>query len=198
MIQPNRGFTLVEILIAMFIFTIVSIIMASVMHSVLNTQASMDKQSVRFSELQIAELLLSRDISQVIDRPVTSQNGAVEDALLGSSESMVLTHGGLHNPNAEFVRSTLQRTDYHLEKGALIRQSFDVLDQAQKTMPSQRILLSDVIDIRFEYLNDQHVFENHWPPKEQTKAQLPRAVRVTLTIKRLGKISQLYVIPVTT
>jgi general secretion pathway protein J len=102
----------------------------------------------------------------------------------------------LHNPNAQLTRSTLQRTEYHIEKGALVRQSWDVLDQAGKSLPNRRILLPDVKELRFEYVDNKQKLRGTWPPAEKTKATLPCALRVTLTIVGAGTISQLYVIPV--
>jgi type II secretion system protein J len=62
----RAGFTLLEILIALFIFTIVSMILVSALHNVLNNQAATEKKAHQLAKLQIAMLLMSRDIEQTI------------------------------------------------------------------------------------------------------------------------------------
>lgn len=196
--QVHDGFTLIELLMALFIFTIVSMILVSVMHSVLTTQAVTDKKAARFAALQTTLLLLSRDIEQVVDRQITRANGAVEEALLGVPDAVFMTHGGRHNPNGQLQSSTLQRIGYLLENHALIRESWDVLDQSSKSLPNRRVLLSNVDNIHLEYLDEKNHFQARWPLAEMNHTSLPRAVRITLIIKDWGKISQLYVIPITT
>lgn len=192
----NSGFTLLEILIALFIFTIVSMITVSVLHVVLNGQDRTDKQTTRFTELQTTLFIFSRDIEQTINRSITNAKGESEAALTGTSDTLYFTHAGFMNPNAQMTRSTLQRAGYVLNKNSLIRQSWDVLDQAAKSMPSDRILLHDVLDLRFEYLDEKKRFHDDWPPKESKNTGLPYAVRITLTLKNSETLSQLLLIPV--
>lgn len=189
------GFTLLEVLIALFIFTIVSIIMVSGLRTVLNSQSVTEKQANHLSELQMALLLVSRDFEQAINRPITNAKGAIDSALIGTPRNVAFTHAGLANPLGQLQRSTLQRTQYELDKQNFIRETWPVLDQVPKTPSSQRILLDYVTDVRFEYLDYQGRFQNNWPPPESTQANLPRAIRISLTLQNWGKISQLYLLP---
>lgn len=190
-----RGFTLLEILIALFIFTIVAVIMTRALHTVLNSQDATEKHAARLTELQIATLLLSLDLEQTIDRPVINAKGTLEPSFSGDHSHIVFTHGGLADPTGQAQRSTLQRTAYFIENKNFIRQVWPVLDQVQTTKPLRRNLLTSVHQGYFEFLDDKNVFHNSWPPSEQTKSQPPpRAVRITLTLTDWGKITQTYVI----
>lgn len=194
--RKNNGFTLLEILIALFIFTIVSIIMVSGLRTVLNSQAVTEKQADKLANLQITLLLLSRDIEQAINRPITSAKGGVDPAFIGTPKTLVFTHAGFANPQGQLQRSTLQRSQYSLEKGNLLRETWQVLDQTAKTLPSQRILLDSLSDLRFEYLDQQGKFTNNWPADGISQSALPRGVRIHLTIKNWGNITQFYLLPV--
>ena len=196
----NNGFTLIEVLIALFIFTIISVIMVSALHMVITTQGSLEKNTARFDQLQLTLVLMQRDLEQIIDRPITATN-AQEPSVSGTSTDIKFTHAGFANPLGTLTRSTLQRTQYYLQKNTIIRQTWPSLDRTHDTVASERKLLDEVTDLRFEYLDQSGKFQNHWPTENQQTANqqpgtnLPHAIRVTITLKKMGRISQLYVIP---
>ncbi len=191
--RKNNGFTLLEVLIAVFIFTIVSLIMVSGLRTVLNSQAVTEKQADKLANLQFAFLLMSRDIEQAINRPITSAKGSIEPSLIGTPTSLTFTHAGVSNPEGKLQRSTLQRTQYELAKHVLLRRTWQVLDQTAKTMPDSRVLLNNLSDLRFEYLDFHGKFTNKWP--EGSQAKLPKGVRIHLTLKNWGTITQFYLVP---
>jgi general secretion pathway protein J len=191
----NKGFTLLEILIALFVFSIISLIMVSALHTALNTQTVTEKNAERFSQLEITFNLVSRDMEQIIDRPIVNAKGSTEAALIGTSTDISFTHAGLANPFGELTRSTLQRTHYFLSKSTLIRESWPELDRTTKTISSQRELVNDIVDLRFQYLDQEGKFQHVWPPQGQTQVSMPKAIRIELTFKNHDKMSQLYLIP---
>src|SRR5687768_8135700 len=107
----TAGFTLIEILVALFIFSVVSLLMTTALHSLLRSQESVEKSAERFAALQTALLLLSRDIEQSIDRSASVPAG-IAGAFNGAPDRLTLTHTGLVNPDAQLQRPTLQRTQY--------------------------------------------------------------------------------------
>lgn len=66
--MPNKisyhGFTLLEILVAVFIFTIVSVMTVTALHTVILTQTAMEKNTAQFNQLQIAMAIMQRDFQQ--------------------------------------------------------------------------------------------------------------------------------------
>jgi len=196
MYNNKKGFTLLEILIALFIFSIVSMVMVSALHTVFNSQSITAKHAASLTKLQIALLLMSRDFEQTVNRPVTNAKEIVEAAFIGTPDTVTFTHAGMANPLGTLQRSTLQRTQYSLNNAHLIRSIWPVLDQTAKTLPSYRILLRSITALRFEYLDNQGKFQNNWPLADQKQAVFPRAVRVIITLKNWGTLSQLYLIPV--
>lgn len=194
--KHHAGFTLLEILIAMFIFTILSIMMAGALHSVINLQGGAERSAARLRSLQMVLVRLSRDLEQTVNRPVKTANDQDASAFYGTARGFAFTHAGIAG---QAHRSTLERAQYIFGKNGLYRMAWEVLDQAEKSpKPSQRLLLEEVTDGYFEYMDAKHLFHKDWPVSGSANQPLPRAVRVTFTILHFGTIRQTYVIPADT
>lgn len=192
--RDNRGFTLLEILIALFIFSILSVMLASALRVVINAQAGSEKSAERLRQLQMALLVFSRDVEQTVNRPIVDAAGKEEMAFLGSPRSFTFTRAGFANPAGAVLRSSLQRSRYYWDEDALWRMSWKALDQPPQSQPVFRRLLSDVTEARFQYLDKDGRFHDQWPLEGESDQPLPRAVRISLTLSSWGKMSQLYVI----
>jgi general secretion pathway protein J len=191
-----RGFTLLEILIALFIFTILSTLLATALHSVINANSGTEKKAQQLRHLQKALLVMSRDIEQTLDRPVVDAYGKEEATFIGSPQQLILTHAGIANPADELMQTTLQRVEYECSGGKLWRAVWPMLDQAATSAPPpRRIFLADVTEARFEYAAQDGRFHADWPAASDNHQPLPRAVRIQLTLAGQGQISQTYIIP---
>lgn len=189
----SRGFTLVEILVALFVFSILSLLIASALRSVIQSQAGTEKSAERLREMQFALLLLSRDIEQAVPRPVLNTNAKEEPAFFGDDKSFTFTHGGFANPDSMILRSSLQRTQYLAKSDSLWRGVWEVLDQAPTSRSRERLILSKVRKVKFEYLDRKGKFHSFWPAENKDEL-LPRAIRLHVELADWGSISQLYVI----
>ncbi len=195
-IIKNKGFTLIEILIALFVFTILSLILAGGLRSVINTHAGTEKKAERLHDLQISLLMISRDLEQAVDRPVVNASGKEDAAFIGDKQHFTLTRiGAARTPNSSRT-SYLQRVDISWNEDSLWRRTADAIDQTEKSKWLERRLLNEVQRVDFYYLDKDGKFHQGWPLENATDQALPRAVRVDLTLSKWGSISQLYVIPV--
>ena len=188
------GFTLLEILIALFVFSIISVILTTTLHNVIGFQARTESHAERLRQLQMTLLIMSRDIEQAINRPVMNASGKEEPALVGSKQTLTFTHTGIANPLGTAKKSTLQRVTYQWKDGFFSRITYDALDKTPESKSHTRHLPGDVTDVHFLYLDKNGRFRADWPVSGLGSQELPRAVKVTLTILNWGKVSQLYVI----
>ena len=193
--HKSKGFTLLEILVALFIFAILAMLMSNALKTIINAVSGVESKASQLRQLQFALLILSRDIEQAADRPIRNTFGQQEGALIGTHDSMKFTHMGLASDAEGVGKSAMQRVQYIFANGALLREVWPVLDLAPSTIAKGQPLLDKLEEVRFEYLSDDNKFYSSWPLTEKPSLSLPLAIRVFFSIPTWGKMSQLYVIP---
>ena len=119
------GFTLVELLVAIFVFAIVSAIAMGGYNELVKQSDIASAGAARTRKVQAAVQRLVLDFSSLEPRPVREPLGdSVQPALRSDArnEEIVaeLTHSGWSNP-AGVPRSTLQRVSYRLQDDKLRR-----------------------------------------------------------------------------
>lgn len=193
--KKNNGFTLIEILVAMFIFAIISVILVTGLKSVINAESGTENHAKRLRQLQMALVLISRDLEQAVNRPILNEAGMEEAAFKGDAHQLTFTHTGLMTVPTETVHRSLERTQYIWRDHSFWRVSWSALDRAPKTTRSERLLLENVDRVNIEYLDANNHVSTTWISNKQPKTSLPKAVRIIFTLSNWGELSQRYVIP---
>ncbi|MFO1432224.1 MAG: type II secretion system minor pseudopilin GspJ [Candidatus Competibacteraceae bacterium] len=196
----QRGFTLLELLVALAVFAIMAAAAYSSLRNILYTEAAVQTETRRLAELQMAFFLLERDITQAVPRDIRDEYGETQPPLQTGrllGDLLIFTRSGWDNPLAQ-ARSGLQRLAYRFEQGQLFRLSWDTLDRGGAGRPQSSLLLDGVQEVRMRFLNDDDKWEKEWPPKEEEdpeaeqKPKLPRAVEVTVVLNDWGEITRLF------
>jgi general secretion pathway protein J len=190
----SSGFTLLEILIALFIFTLLSLMLTGALRGVIDAQEATENKAERLRTLQMALLIMSRDVEQSINRPILSETGKQESAFVGDDKSFSLTRTGYANPNFKFAHSTLERIRYSVDEEGLWRETWEALDLAPAAKSHKRKLLADLKQFYVEYLDGDGRLHTNWPFDRQGEQALPRALQVTITFPKWGKMTQVYLI----
>ncbi len=198
---PARGFTLLELLVALAVFAIMAIAAYSGLRNVLFTRAAVEEQSRRLAAVQMAVYRLEQDVEQTLPRGIRDEYGDPQPALLGgalASDALTLTRAGWDNPLGQ-PRATLQRVAYRLREGRLWRLYWPVLDRGGLVEPRETLLLDRVRKFKVRFLDADDIWQNDWPPpaagdetKRRDSAALPRAVEVNLTLEDWGEITRLF------
>lgn len=183
--QRQRGFTLLEIILVVLIFGMMSVMAYGGLNSVLKTRSKVQQSLSRTTEFEMAYLRLRNDFQNLRERPIRDSFGDVQPALLGTQEGGVqFTRGGWRNP-LYLPRSTMERVAYRLHDGKLERATWRVLDQAQDSQPQRVVLLVDVQQLRWRYMDAQREWVEEWPAQKssaQTRSQAPPPLAVELTV----------------
>ncbi|MFO1371275.1 MAG: type II secretion system minor pseudopilin GspJ [Candidatus Competibacteraceae bacterium] len=158
---PARGFTLLELLVALAVFAIMAIAAYSGLRNVLFTRAAV-KENRRLAAVQLAVYRLEQDIEQATPRGIRDEYGQPQAAMRGGaleSDALTMTRAGWDNL-LEQPRATLQRVVYRLRDGRLWRLYWDVLDQGGPGEPHETLLLERVREFRVRFLTLDNVWQN--------------------------------------
>jgi general secretion pathway protein J len=195
----DRGFTLLELLVALAIFALISVALFGSLTSMIDTKQHLEADSNKLRELQTTFRLIGRDIEQAIARPIRATYQPELPALIWTEHpgSLELTTNGRRNP-VRMKRSSLQRVAYRLEDGLLIKDTWPVLDRAIDSEPFSQVLLRDVESFEMSFVGENGQTSRSWPPENNVSGAstvlLPKAVQVHLYLKRWGRIDRLFVI----
>ena len=207
------GFTLVEVLVAMAITALISVMAYTGLSSALSGAESMRAAATRAHEINQALSMLSRDLRQVVNRPVVDELGQLSPAFSGgelASDALVLTRAGWHNSTGA-PRSALQRVRWWLEDDQLWRGYFPVLDRTAGTEAVETTVLDDIerFEVRFlpalsvlesdrNDVIDRRNWQDNWIIDFPQPGQLPAppaAVEVVMEVVGLGEVRRTYVLP---
>lgn len=198
MMRLQKAFTLIEVLVALAIFGVLSILAYAALGSALTNAEMLGERMDRLQVIQRAVGYLSSDLMQAAPRPVRTELGetaapAVFTSLAGDF-ALEVTHSGWTNP-AGLPRGTQQRSAYRLEDGQLLRYHWYVLDRTFANEPVVTVLLDGVESLVFRYFLDSGEWTEVWPPEQQPGAVAPmarpRAVEFVLTLADEGEITRL-------
>ncbi len=193
--KRTSGFTLLELLVALAVFAMVSLMAYSGLRSVLQSKQVTEQRAGRLQQLQSAILMLERDLGQIaLMRGIRDEYGDVQPSLSTADFGTItleFTRAGWRNPTG-MARSTLQRVAYGIEEESLRRFSWTVLDRAQESVPDQVVLLKGVREMRLRYLDESGEWQGQLPTAEpaQTGPTMPSplALEVTLELEDMGAI----------
>ncbi len=199
--EYQKGFTLIEVLVALMIFSIMSALAYSGLNAIIKTQQHLEIQDARQASLQSAMRILSQDINGIVLREVRDELGDKQPPLrvgnLGEYR-LEMTRTGWRNPAAQ-TRSQLQRVAYEYTGDTLYRLYWPHLDRAPDAKPIRQHLLDDVVEFNVTVLDPSLKTQDIWPlqqsftnQKGQNQHQLPKALEVQIEINGSGKLKALY------
>ncbi|MBX3704231.1 MAG: type II secretion system minor pseudopilin GspJ, partial [Steroidobacteraceae bacterium] len=194
----QRGFTLLEILVAVAILAIMGLMsFRAVRDARLQAEIAATHMD-RLRQVQRAVQLMTSDLRTLAPRPVRELIGdGYRPSLLRDPNSVALfelTRAGWPN-GAGTPRGTLQRVSYRIEDRTLIREHWTVTDPTLANEPVRRSLLPGVEQIGIRYMDGGRNWDAQWPPLGGTGDRFlrdrPLAVEITIRLEDYGEIRRL-------
>ncbi|WP_059417566.1 type II secretion system minor pseudopilin GspJ [Sulfuricella sp. T08] len=185
---PLQGFTLVELLVALAIFSVMSVVAYRGLNAVLETREHLMADNRKWRELAVFFAQMKESVTNAVDRPVRDSGDLLAPSFLGKPDvvgendaQLIFTRMGFSGQQGSL--GDLQRFGYRLRDRNIELLVWPVLDQAPHTRPTVSIALGHVSSFVVRYLDDKGVWQAKWPVIGQNDV-LPRAVEV-----RLGLVS---------
>jgi general secretion pathway protein J len=175
-----RGFTLVEMLVAMAIFGILSVVGYRALDGVLVARERVSAEYDYWRNVARAMALVERDLQRVEARPVREASGTeaaplvgVERALRADLPVLAFTRAG--EPEAQGYAAAPRRLGYRVRDGALERLTWPALDQAPRSAPNASVVMEGVRALRVRYRDADGRWSTAWPVTATSIPPVPGA-----------------------
>ncbi len=199
MMKTSKGFTLIEILVALAVFAIMAAISSAALYDVFHTREQLNLQANQLNRLQLAYSLINNDLQLVSARSVRGTGMLLEPAFSADKNEIKLTREGLTNPLALEKRSTLQRVQLICQKGQLIRQTQTMLDSPDNKNVQRKTLISKLKSCHFRVLDNNRQYLDEWTLTSAVhpgqKEHFPVAVELGLDVAEWGKMTLIFILP---
>ncbi len=186
--KKHGGFTLLELLVAISIFSILSLAAYAGLRAVLTSAEHSEKHAKRLGDIQKALTFIEMDLTQIAPRDIRTGGDKILPAIFIDPEDMEkkieFTRAGRANVMKE-KKSGLQSVAYIIRDNKLIRANWLVLDRTDTSEPLENVLLDDVEELSFFCLNKDDLWVTDWNIKDPI---YPKAVKVVIELKDYGVI----------
>lgn len=195
-----RGFSLIELLVALAVFAALAAAAYGGLAQIAATRGALTRQQDRFAAIVRAVSMLERDLRQAVSRPIRG-NGRGDElpALAGTGDRIELTRLGFANPLAE-PRSNLERVAYAVDARKLMRGRYAALDRPPDSAPLATAVLDQTQTLSLRYLGCDGAWRSTWPPTEapagmETYELLPRAIEFRIATTDIGEVRRVVELP---
>ena len=178
----HRGFTLIEVLIALAILALVAILGYRAVSSLTDTEARLATESERWRGLDSLFARLESDMRAAQPREARV-GGTTEPAWTAGTDALGNAEFRLSRAGPEFVLepgSAGQRIGYRLRNGAIEVLYWPHFDMAADVAPIAYALADGIARFGIGYLDSRGGWHDRWPLFGE--AAVPRAVRIVLTL----------------
>lgn len=197
--HTSHGFTLLELLVAITVFAIMSVMAYGGLSNVISNSDASKQALSRLQEVQQSMRHIERDFSQIVERGIRDELGAQQAFIIASDadDSIIeFTRGGRRNP-AKRLRSNLLRVAYRIEEGKLIRMHWPQLDRVQGMLAIETELLSGIDSAGTRFLGTDGEWYDQWPPLNSQNPAFSgpldlSAIEYSMELSDWGRINRLF------
>ncbi|WP_337658387.1 type II secretion system minor pseudopilin GspJ [Sphingorhabdus sp. Alg231-15] len=177
-ISRSSGFTLVEMMVALFIFSLLSVAGVVLLRGAANSNEVTDAKLGDMAQMQRLVSLMESDLSQALPRPYRNELGDRVAAFASETGNngrgfLSFTRGGQSNINNK-PRSNMQRISYQLNDEQLERLQYETTDGGAIGEPAT--LLDDISGLELRFRDKRGQWRGNWETERLN--DLPRAVEI--------------------
>lgn len=192
-----KGFTLIEILVAIFLASLIVILVFSGLSTSLSMNEKTLNRSNLLSQITLTDKIIKRDLLHALDRKARDERGdELDSPLFGETllnEGIFLAFS-IHTPIKDTSQGALKWVEYSKEGSQIIRSEYSYADKVLDSLMHTSILLESVDSLDLKFFN-QGSFTEVWPPQETVEfSELPQMIEISFKFKLYGNIFRRYLL----
>lgn len=192
-----KGFTLIEILVAIFLASLIVILVFSGLSTSLSMNEKTLNRSNLLSQITLTDKIIKRDLLHALDRKARDERGdELDSPLFGETllnEGIFLAFS-IHTPIKDNSQGALKWVEYSKEGTQIIRSEYSYADKVLDSQKHTSILLESVDSLDLKFFN-QGSFSEVWPPQEMVEfSELPQMIEISFKFKLYGDIFRRYLL----
>ncbi len=156
-----RGYTLIEVVVALAIFSILATLSIGLLSRTFDVKAQMSHTLTSLNHLELSIARIRHDVHQLVNRPVRDEHMNKLSAFSASSKSVYFTRGGFISQKNTINPTGLRRVALICQDNQLIRATWPVLDGVDVEHPYEQILVDDLNACHFSFF-DGRKWIDHW------------------------------------
>lgn len=187
LIHPRSGFTLVELLVAIAIFAVLSALGWKVFDYLIKVKDRNAEHEINLGQLQEAYQQVLRDTVQTV--PLTANiNSDIQPALVLQNSTFSFSKTGVTDPLQQGI-SPDERVEYQYraDEKKVYRLKYRYLNRSGLDQPESSVLLRDVDQFEVVVLNPNE--NTTWPESAENltdhvqKQKLPKGIKIKLKVR---------------
>jgi general secretion pathway protein J len=200
MSRSVRGVTLIELLVAIAIFGLLSAMAYRALTVVLESRGRMEQENNKWRGIGQFFARLEQDIAAAAPRPVRDRGNRRVPAFVGNAAAVGTTEAALlltrtgYSPDPE-TPAPPRRIGYRLRDGVIEMLAWDVLDQGPRSEPIVIPLLREVHSMELRYLDARGQWLAAWPSAAsaiEAQTAIPVGVEIAITLGSGERMTRLF------
>lgn len=201
MISRQKGFTLLEMLVSLALFSVIYMVAYGALSNILNGSQALNAEQEKWQQLDIVFTLMQEDLGFATERKIRDKSGFMSPALRGqptdsraeSLPTLEFSRAGIRVLSTD-KETGIRRVAYRLRDGVLYREMWPTLDRKYDSTPVDDRLLAEVTEFDMRFLNREGEWLTSWPDERHKAEILPVAIDVTINTRKGDEINRKFLV----
>ena len=193
------GFTLVELLVALAIFAVMSGFAYRGLNALLESRETLAKESRKWRDVALFVGRVERDLAAVLPRRATGTSGTLLAPMSSTVDSTGMPGLALSRSGSALAATASagpQRVAYRLRDGSIERFVWESVDAAPRDEPAPTTLLAGVGALNFRFMDPANSeWHTSWGLPGYAVDKVPAAIEMTLELASGERIVRLFDLP---
>jgi general secretion pathway protein J len=184
----KNGFTLIELMIAIMIFAIISLISYRIIISLLTTKEVVNNSQNKWGEVAQVINKINNSIKNAIPLTIRDEYGVIKPAIEGKNKVENKYDSQIEITISGSIGDTIygsnppRRVGFRYINNKLYLVSWPVLNRVITTTPRLDVLLNNVKIFKVEYYYPNKEWRDNWPLDINSYNNLPSGLRITIEL----------------